>query len=102
VAVAVAVLLVSVIAVDLGPALRRKAEVEGSRWIDRPLHIGRMALNLGRGRLVLEDVRVEGLTADHDPWFVAGRVELSLTWRALLDRRVLNDTAVIADWRLMV
>ena len=72
VAVAVAVLLVSVVTIDLGPALRRRAEIEGSNFIDRPLHIGRLGLNLGRGRLVLEDLRVDGLTPAHDPWLVAG------------------------------
>jgi hypothetical protein len=102
VAVALAVALVSVVTLDLGPALRRRAEVEASKFIDRPMHIGRLGLNLGRGLLVLEDVRVEGLTPAHDPWLVAGRVELSLTWRTLLERRVFIDHVDLRDWTLIV
>ncbi len=102
VAVAVAALLVSVVTIDLGPALRRRAEQEGSNFIARPLHIGRLGLNLGRGRLVLEDVRVDGLTPAHDPWLVAGRVELSITWRTLLERRVFIDSVDLSDWTLII
>ncbi|MGD9902475.1 MAG: translocation/assembly module TamB domain-containing protein [Vicinamibacterales bacterium] len=102
VAVATAVLLVSMVTLDLGPLLRRRAEIEGGRFIDRPLHIGRLGLNLGRGTLVLEDLRVEGLTPAHDPWLTAGRVELSLTWRALVDRRVVIDNVDLRDWTLIV
>ena len=102
VAVAVAVLLVSVVTIDLGPALKQRAEVEGSKFIDRPMHIGRLGLNLGRGTLVVEDLRVEGLTPAHDPWLVAGRVELTLTWRTLLERRVFIDHVDLSDWTLVV
>jgi hypothetical protein len=102
VAVATAVVLVSLVTLDLGRALRRRAEIEGSRFIDRPIHIGRLGLNLGRGTLVVEDLRVEGLTPAHDPWLTAGRVELSLTWKALVDRRVLIDNVDLRDWTLIV
>ncbi len=60
-AVAIAVLLVSIVTLDLGPVLRGRAEAEASRWIDRPVRIGRLGLNLGRGRLVLDDVWVQGM-----------------------------------------
>jgi hypothetical protein len=102
VAVAVAALLVSIVTIDLGPVLRRRAEVEGSRWIARPMHIGRLGLNLGRGVLVVEDLRVEGMTPAHDPWLTVGRVELSLTWRTLLERRVFIDHVEMRDWTLIV
>ena len=102
VAIAVAVALVSMVTLDLGPAVKRRAELEGSKFIDRPLHIGRLGLNLGRGRLVLEDVRVDGLTPAHDPWLVAGRVELSITWRTLLERRVFIDNVDLSDWTLII
>ena len=91
VAVGVAALLVSVVTIDLGPGVRRRAEIAGSKWIARPLHIGRLGLNLGRGRLVVEDLRSTGLTPGARPVAaVAGHVELSLTWRALLDASVLH------------
>ena len=36
--------LVSTVAIDLGPALRARAEREGSKWLDRPMHIGRLGV----------------------------------------------------------
>jgi len=60
VAVGIAALLVSIVTIDLGPVVRRRAEIAGSAWIARPLHIGRLGLNLGRGRLVVEDLQVDG------------------------------------------
>ncbi len=101
-AVTIAVVIVSVVTIDLGPVLRRRAETEASVFIDRPVHIGRLGLNLGRGRLVLDDVMVEGITSRHDPWLVARRVEVSLTWRALLHRELFIDSAELSDWRLIV
>ena len=101
-AVAIAVLIVSIVTIDLGPALRGRVEIEASRWIDRPVRLGRLGLNLGRGRLVLEDLWVQGITAAHDPWLVAGHVELSLTWGAIVNREVLLDTVEMTDWTLIV
>ncbi|HUU34771.1 MAG TPA: hypothetical protein VMW48_11950, partial [Vicinamibacterales bacterium] len=101
-AVAIAVLVVSVVTIDLGPVLRGRAEVEASHWIDRPVRIGRLGLNLGRGRLVVDDLWVQGITAAHSPWLVAGHIELSLTWGAILDRDVLFDSVEMTDWTLIV
>jgi hypothetical protein len=102
IAVVLAVALVTTITIDLGPSLRTRAEREGSRWIDRPMHIGRLGVNLGRGRFVVEDLRIEGLTPDSRPWLEAKRIEVSLTWRALVNREVLLDTIQMTDWRMVV
>lgn len=101
-AVLIAVLLVSVVTIDVGPVIRRRAEVEASKFIDRPVRIGRLGVNLGRGRLVLDDVFVEGVTAETMPWLVARRIELSLTWQALLGRELLFDAVELDDWTLVV
>ena len=102
VAVAIAVALVSIVTLDLGPVLRRRVEAEASAWVARPVHIGRLGLNVGRGHLVLQDVVVEGGTPANDPWLRAGRIELALTWNALLGREVLFDDAVVDDWTLLI
>ncbi|MBP7779097.1 MAG: translocation/assembly module TamB [Acidobacteria bacterium] len=101
-AVAIAVTLVSIVTVDVGPVIRSRAEAEASAFIDRPVHIGRLGVNIGRGGLVIEDLVVEGLTPAHDPWLVAGHIELSLTWNAIFGRELLVDTVEMTDWRLVV
>jgi hypothetical protein len=102
VAVAIAVALATTVTVDLGPSLKGRAEREGSGWIDRPMHIGRLAIHLGRGRFLIEDLRIEGLTPESRPWLVAKRIEVSLTWRALFHREVLLDAIEMTDWRMVV
>ena len=42
VALVVAVLM-TVFTIDLGPSLRKYAETEGTKFIDRPMHIGRLS-----------------------------------------------------------
>ena len=101
-AIVIATTLVSTVAVDLGPALKERAEREGSKWLDRPMHIGRLGVEIGRGRFVLEDLRIEGLTPEARPWLVAKRVDVSLTWGALWNREILLDTIEMSDWRMVV
>jgi hypothetical protein len=102
VAIVIATVVVSVVAVDLGPSLRERAEREGSKWLDRPMHIGRLGIELGRGRFVVEDLRIEGLTPESRPWLVAKRISISLTWGALTDRELLFDSVEMTDWRMVV
>src|SRR6476661_9344889 len=64
IAVAVAIVagvLVAVLTVDLGPSVRRRAEREGSKFMQRPLHIGRLSAKLTPGVFVIEDIVIEGL-----------------------------------------
>ena len=102
VAVTLAVALVSVVSVDLGPALKARAERAGGNWLDRALHIGRLGVQLGRGRFVIEDLVIDGMRPGEDPWLVAKRVEVSLTWGALFHREVLLDSIEMTDWRMVV
>src|SRR5436853_4905831 len=60
-AAALAVCIVTTLTVDLGPALRALAEREGSRRIERPMHIGALSVRLFNGRFVLDDFVIEGL-----------------------------------------
>ncbi|MEW6321878.1 MAG: translocation/assembly module TamB domain-containing protein [Acidobacteriota bacterium] len=101
-AVALAVALVSVVTIDLGPALKAQAERGGSAWLDRPMTIGRLGVHIARGRFVIEDLHIAGLTPESPPWLTAKRIEVSLTWRALVEREVLLDTIEMTDWRMFV
>jgi hypothetical protein len=101
-AVLIATALVSTIAVDLGPTLRARAEREGSKWLDRPMHIGRLGVQIGRGRFVVEDLRIEGATHETPPWLTAKRITISLNWSAIVHREILFDAVEMSDWRMVV
>jgi hypothetical protein len=102
VAILIASVAVSLVAVDVGPSLRARAEREGSKWLDRPMHIGRLGVEVGRGRFVVEDLVIEGLTPDARPWLTARRIDISLTWSAILGREILFDSIEMTDWRMVV
>lgn len=103
---AIAVILAAGIAtsltVDLGPALRRRAEVEGSTRVHRPMHIGRLSVGLLQGRFVLEDFVIEGLTPTDRPFLRAKRIEISTPWSTLLRKELLFDSIVMTDWQMVV
>jgi hypothetical protein len=101
-AVAVAAFLVSVVTIDLGPSLKARAETEGSKFIDRPMHIGRLSLHIARGRFVVEDLRIEGLSPEARPWLTAKRIDISLAWQALWNREILLDSIEMSDWKMVV
>jgi len=100
--VIVAVVLVSTLTLDLGPALRARAEREGTNWLQRNMTIGRLGVQLGRGRFVVEDLRIDGMYPHEPPWLVAKRIEVSLTWSALFGREVLFDSVEMTDWKMVV
>jgi hypothetical protein len=103
-AVCVAVALVVVALVDLGPhfGLRELAERQGSRFLERPLRIGRLGVHLWEGRFEIEDVVIEGLTPQSPPFLRAKSITIQLRWSPLLRRRVVLDSVEMADWRMVV
>lgn len=102
VAVVLAVTIVGVLSIDFGPSLRALAEREGGRQIDRPLHIGRLSVNLLRGRFVVEDLRIEGLTPEARPFFTARRVDVRLPWWSIVTGELFIESVVLSDWEMLV
>lgn len=100
VAVLLAVALVSVFTVDLGPVLKPLAETYGSRFIKRPMHIGRLSVHLWRGSFVFEDFSIEGLKPEGTPFLTARRIALSMRWAPMLHQEVVFDEIDMADWRM--
>src|SRR5439155_22086851 len=47
--------IVASVTIDLGPALRAKAESAGSDYIERPLHIGSLKIRLLTGKVLVEN-----------------------------------------------
>jgi hypothetical protein len=101
-AIILATFLVSVVTIDLGPALKGRAERAASGWLDRPMHIGRLGVRVARGHFVIEDLRIDGLTPEARPWLEAKRIEIALTWSALLHREVLVSSIEMSDWTMVV
>ena len=101
-AVALAVSIVATLTVDLGPGLRGLAEREGSKRVGRPMHIGRLGVRLFNGKFVIENFVIEGLVPTDRPFLTAKRIDVSLTWDAMLRREVLVDSVVMTDWQLVL
>lgn len=100
--VVVAVLLVSLLTIDLGPAVRALAEREGGKFLERKMTIGRLGIHLGSGKFVIENLQIDGMYPNEPPWLVAKRIDVSLTWSALFHREVLLDSIEMTDWRMVV
>lgn len=94
--------VVAALAIDWGPSLRARAEREGSRLIERPLHIGRLSTNLLRGRFVLENVRIEGLTPEAPAFFTAARIVVDLPWWTAFSREIYIQSVTLSDWTMRV
>ena len=101
-ACAVAVAFVTSITVDLGPALRARAEVAGSNYLKRPLHIGRLSVRLWRGTYVVENLTIEGMTPQARPFLTAKRIDVSMPWSTLFNHQVVFDAIEMSDWDMYV
>ena len=93
---------VSFVSVDLGPALRSRAEEAASTQIERPVHMGKLSIHLLTGRFVVEDVVIEGLAPDDRPFLTCERIFVSISWRALLGGEFLIDSVDMADFEMLV
>jgi hypothetical protein len=101
-AVALAVALVTAVTIDLGPKVKERAEKEGRNFLERPLHIGRISFRLYTGNFVFEDLVIEGLTPQSRPFLTAKRVELSIPWTTLFDKRFVIRSVEMTDWKMYV
>jgi hypothetical protein len=100
--VILAVILVTSITVDLGPALRSQAEKQGANYLKRGFHIGALSIRLASGHFILEDLVIDGLTPQSRPWLKAKRIEISMPWSTLFSKRVVFDAIEMSDWEMFV
>jgi len=91
VAAALAALVVSLVTIDLGPQLRVRAEAIGSDYLERPMHVGAVRAELWSGRVVLDDVRIEGRTPDAEPFLTADRLLVAIPWWSLFQRELIVE-----------
>ncbi len=98
----VAALFVTFFTVDLGPSLRARAEREGSKYMERPMHIGRLSAKMTPGVFVVEDLVIEGLTPQDRPFLTAKRIEVKLPWWTGFSRKLLIESVTLTDWDMTV
>jgi hypothetical protein len=100
--VLLATVIITTLTVDLGPALRGRAEQEGSRYLGRQLKIGRLSVLVWNGRFRVEDLVIGGLTPESRPFLTAARIDISMPWSTLFNRRVVFDAIEMTDWKMYV
>lgn len=100
--IVVAVIVVSILTIDLGPAVKASAEKYGGNFLERKMTIGRLGIHIGSGKFVIENLQIDGMYPNEPPWLVAKRIDVSLSWSALLHREVLLDTIEMTDWTMTV
>jgi TamB, inner membrane protein subunit of TAM complex len=98
----VAAILVTVFTIDLGPAVRARAESEGSKFIERPMHIGRLSAKLTPGVFVIEDLVIEGLAPTDRPFLRAKKIVVSVPWWTAFSRRLIIESITMTDWDMVV
>ena len=101
-AVILAVVVVTTISIDLGPALRARAETAATNYLKRPVHIGGLSIRLWNGRYQVHDITIAGLTPESPPFLTARLVTVSMPWSTLVNRRIVFDTIEMTDWKMVV
>lgn len=101
-AAALAAALASTVSVDLGPALKARAEESASSFMRRPMHIGRLSVHLFTGRFALDDVVIEGLTPSDRPFLRATRITVSVPWWTVLTGELIIDSVHMTGWTMAI
>jgi len=99
----VAGVLVTFFTVDIGRVfdLKKLAETEGTKFIGRPMHIGKLSAYVSPGNFALDDVVIEGLTPTARPFLRARRITLHVPWWTLVSNR-LEFEVRMTDWTMVV
>jgi len=97
-----AVAIVSSLTIDLGPSVRSLAERQGSKQLDRPIHIGRLSIHLLSGRFIVEDFAIDGLKPTDRPFFTASRIAAALDWTTAIHREITITAVDMVDWQMLV
>ena len=89
--------------VDIGHVfdLKKIAETEGTKFIGRPMHIGKLSAYISPGNFALDDVVIDGLTPDARPFLRAKRITLHVPWWTLVGSR-LEFEVRMTDWTMVV
>jgi translocation and assembly module TamB len=95
-------LLVTVLTFDLGPTLKGRAEREGSNYLRRPMHIGRLSARLIPGVFVVENLMIEGLAPTDRPFLTAKKITVRFPWWSIVTRKLVIESVDMTDWNMLV
>jgi hypothetical protein len=101
------VTLVVTFTIDLGyvfgGVIKGYAEAEGSKFLERPLHLGRLGIQIARGRFVVEDLRIEGLKKSDAPFLAAKTITVDFPWWQVFNTREFFIRSVeMTDWTMQI
>ena len=96
--------IVASVTVDLGPAVRARAEDAGSKYIERPLHIGALKIHLLTGKVLVENLTIDGLHPGDRPFFTAKQIAVALDWVPAfsLHPDITISSVEMTDWQMLV
>ena len=96
--------IVSSVTVDLGPAVKGRAETEGSKYIERPMRIGSLKIRLLTGKVLVEDLIIDGLHDGDRPFFTAKRLAVSIDWGPAVAVKpdITISSVEMTDWQMLV
>ncbi len=99
--------LVVTFTIDLGQvfggSIKLLAEQQGTKALERPLHLGRLGIQIARGRFIVEDLRIEGRTPRDAPFFAAKKILVDLPWWRVFNTREIDIRSVeMSDWTMQI
>jgi hypothetical protein len=98
----VAGLFVTFFTVDLGPLVRERAEREGTKFMERPMRIGRLSAKMTPGEFLVEDLVIEGRTPRDRPFLKAKSITVKFPWWTVFSRKLVVESIALTDWEMVV
>jgi translocation-and-assembly-module (TAM) inner membrane subunit TamB-like protein len=94
--------LATLVTVDLGPVVRARAEDAASKYIERPVHIGKLKVRLLTGAFEVDDLMIEGLAPTDRPFLRAKRVFVNMPWWSIIHRELVISDVDMTDWNMLI
>jgi hypothetical protein len=100
----VAAVIVTSLTIDLGqwPWLKKRAEEQGTKFFDRPMHIGKLSIVLRNGSFKIEDLVIEGLSPTDRPFLKAKTVFMNLPWWTYFTHELIVENVDMDGWEMLV
>ena len=98
----VAAVIITFFTIDVGPNLKKVAEQQGTKFFDRPMHIGKLSIVLRNGSFQVDDLVIEGLSPTDRPFLKAKRVTMTLPWWTFFTHELIVENVDMTDWEMLV